>query len=108
MMFMIGTRFPESPIPSRVLIAIGPGAPPRGQLQRGDTAQGVVACGDRVPWEGPGRNGGRGYPTRLGSAAARARPMGGGVEARLAEAIATCDRAHRPAGRGARRAAPAA
>jgi len=31
--FWIGTRFPESPIPSRVLIAIGPGAPPRGQLQ---------------------------------------------------------------------------
>ena len=28
----IGTRFPESPIPSRVLIAIGPGVPPRGQL----------------------------------------------------------------------------
>ncbi len=28
----ISTWFPESPIPSRVLIAIGPGAPPWGQL----------------------------------------------------------------------------
>jgi len=35
MFLNIGTRFPESPIPSRVLIAIGPGAPPRGQLQGG-------------------------------------------------------------------------
>ena len=31
----VGTRFPESPIPSRVPIAIGPGAPPRGQLHAG-------------------------------------------------------------------------
>ena len=40
--YMIGTRFPESPIPSRVLIAIGPGAPPRGQLQGGDAAWAIV------------------------------------------------------------------
>ncbi len=42
MLFEIGTRFPESPIPSRVLIAIGPGAPPRGQLQNGDTVRGLA------------------------------------------------------------------
>jgi len=44
MLFKIGTRFPESPIPSRVLIAIGPGAPPRGQLQ-GAYRTGLVTWG---------------------------------------------------------------
>ena len=46
----IGTRFPESPpIPSRVLIAIGPGAPPWGQLHRGQFPYATALYWARVP-----------------------------------------------------------
>src|SRR5258708_3543102 len=96
----MGTRFPESPIPSRVLIAIGPGAPPRGQLHW-RPAQGLVEWGiARVPCEASALT----QAPAFGLGCPKAPPSAGGVPARRAR-IVKCAQAHPSAGRGAIRVA---
>ncbi len=109
----IGTRFPESPIPSRVLIAIGPGAPPRGQLHKSSIF--LVVITPKTLGRDVGRNvfspfvpvGFWPVPFEiLKIQCAKASPSVGGVPARLAAGIVKCAQAHRSAGRGAIRVAP--
>ncbi len=109
MFLEIGTRFPESPIPSRVLIAIGPGGHP-GANCKGDTARALVKQGKLAHLvKARGAHQHRHRSIRdLNFADATTPRSCAGVEARLAEGIAKRAQAHRPAGRDAMQVAPAA
>ncbi len=63
---VIGTRSPESPTPSRVLIAIGPGTPPRGQLHVPISACGFRRLGSSVLARGRRQSCRGGYEAAVG------------------------------------------